>query len=54
MDPIKISVIKGWLTLKNISKVQLFLGFINFYRHFIKKYSKIIISLTNLTKKGQP
>ena len=54
MDPIKISIIKGWLTLRNISKVQLFLGFINFYRRFIKKYSEVAISLIKLTKKDQP
>ena len=54
MDLIKINIIKGWLTPRNILKVQLFLGFINFYCRFIKKYSEIAISLINLTKKGQP
>ena len=51
MDSAKISVIKGWLTPRNISEVQLFLGFTNFYYRFIKKYSEVTVSLTNLTKK---
>ena len=31
-----------------------FLGFTNFYRKFIQDYSKLILPLTQLTKKGQP
>ena len=54
MDSVKINIIKGWPTPKNIAEVQLFLGFTNFYRRFIKKYSEVAISLTNLIKKGQP
>ena len=54
MDPVKIGIIKEWPTPKNISEVQLFLKFTNFYYRFIKKYSKIAASLTNLIKKGQP
>ena len=52
MDPKKISIIIGWLILKNISGVQFFLGFINFYYRFIEKYFEIAVSLINLTKKG--
>ena len=52
MDPIKINMIEGWPTPRNISEVQLFLGFINFYRRFIKKYSEVAINLINLIKKG--
>ena len=47
----KISIIKGWLTPKNISEVQSFLGFTNFYRRFIKEYLKIAANLTSLIKK---
>ena len=52
VDPIKIYIIKEWLTLRNILEVLFFLGFANFHRRFIKNYSKIAISLTNLFKKG--
>ena len=51
INPVKIGIIKGWLALKNIFEVQSFLGFANFYHRFIKKYSEITASLTNLTKK---
>jgi hypothetical protein len=36
-----------------VKEVQSFLGFANFYRQFIKDYSKIAAPLTNLTKKDQ-
>ena len=52
MDSVKIGIIKEWPTPRNIFKVQLFLGFINFYRRFIKKYSEVAGSLINLIKKG--
>jgi hypothetical protein len=32
----------------------LFLGFTNFYRHFIHKYSNIVVPLMCLTHKGAP
>ena len=51
MDSVKIGIIEGWPTLRNISEVQLFLGFVNFYCRFIEKYSEITISLINLIKK---
>ena len=51
MDLVKIDMIKKWPILRNISEVQLFLGFTNFYYRFIEKYSEIAASLINLTKK---
>ena len=53
IDPEKINTITGWPTPRNVLEVQLFLGFTNFYRRFIKGYSKIALSLTNLTRKNQ-
>ena len=35
---------------KTFQKVQVFLEFVNFYRHFIKIYSQIVSSLTGLLK----
>jgi hypothetical protein len=52
MDPKKLEAIEKWLRPKNVTEVQEFLGFINFYRRFIRGYSGIIIPLINLTKKG--
>ena len=51
INPKKISIIIKWLILRNISEVQFFLGFINFYYRFIKKYLEVTIRLINLTKK---
>jgi len=51
MDPEKISCILDWQTPKNVTDVQCFLGFANFYRRFIKDYSKVVTPLTSLTKK---
>ena len=46
----QIDTIKTWLTLKTFQKVQVFLKFVNFYRHFIKAYSQIANSLMSLLK----
>lgn len=50
MDPAKIQSVVEWPTPKNIKEVRGFLGFTNFYRHFIKNYSKVVAPLTDLTK----
>jgi len=47
-----IKQIIDWEVPHNVKKVQSFLGFANFYRRFIKSYSKICTSLTDLTRKG--
>ena len=47
----KILAIQNWPTPKTVKQVQSFLGFANFYRHFIKNFSKIALPLTTLTKK---
>jgi hypothetical protein len=51
MDPAKIFTIKNWPTPKTVKQVQSFLGFANFYRLFIKNFSKIALPLTTLMKK---
>jgi len=51
MDPEKVSCILGWETPKNVTDVQCFLGFANFYKRFIKDYSKVVMPLTRMTKK---
>jgi len=50
MNSQQIDTIKIWLTLKTFQKVQVFLEFVNFYRHFIKAYLWIVSSLTSLLK----
>lgn len=54
MDPQKVECIKSWKTPSCIKDIQAFLGFANFYRRFIKSFSKIALPLTELTKKNVP
>jgi hypothetical protein len=53
MDPRKVQTIVEWQTPSSVHDVQCFLGFANFYRKFIRNYSKIVLPLTQLTKKNQ-
>ena len=39
MDPIKITGVRDWLTPKNVTEVQSFVGFVNFYHRFIPEFS---------------
>jgi hypothetical protein len=53
MDPQKIRTFIEWKKLATIRDVQCFLGFANFYRIFIRNYSKIAVSLTRLICKDK-
>ena len=50
----KIKTILDWPEPRKVKEVQSFLGFANFYRHFIYNYSDIVIPLTRTTRKGIP
>ncbi len=52
MNSKKIEAVTTWSTSKSKIEVQFFLEFANFYKHFIKKYFRIVSSLTNLTRKN--
>ncbi|KAG5723906.1 hypothetical protein E4T56_gene9793 [Termitomyces sp. T112] len=54
MDPTKVNAILNWPPLQNIKEVQSFLGFANFYCHFINNYSGITKPLNRLTWKDTP
>jgi len=51
MDPTKVECIVQWESCINLHDVRAFLGFSNFYRRFIKNYSKLVAPLVNLTRK---
>ena len=51
-DPIKVEAITSWLTPTKVKDVQVFLGLANFYRRFVRNFSKIAAPLHNLTRKG--
>jgi hypothetical protein len=49
MDLEKIKVIREWETPRNVTETQSFIGFCNFYRRFIKDFSKILRPIIELT-----
>ena len=54
MDPAKVKTIRDWLSPPNLKDLQKFLGFANFYRRFIRNFSKISAPLNELLKKNTP
>jgi reverse transcriptase-like protein/integrase-like protein len=54
VDPEKTAVIQNWKKPSTVKGVQSFLGFCNFYRRFIKDYSRIARPLNWLTKANLP
>lgn len=50
-DPEKVQAIKEWEPPKTVKGVRGFLGFANFYRKFIPRFSDIVRPLTALTRK---
>jgi len=53
MSKDKVKAVLEWKQPTTIKEVQSFLGFVNFYRRFIKGYSGITTPLTTLTRKDQ-
>ena len=51
MDPTKTSTVINWPTPTNLKQIQAFIGFCNFYRRFIRDFSKIVKPLVRLTGK---
>ena len=54
MDPHKVSTILDWAQPTCLRHVRSFLGFCNFYRRFIRDFSKLAKPLIGLTKKDIP
>lgn len=50
MDPDRVKTIMEWPEPKSVKEVQAFLGFANFYRNFIHRFSKKSAALSELTK----
>jgi len=53
MQKEKIEGVLSWLTLRNIKKVQKFLGLANYYRQFIKDFVKLVVPLHILVRKEE-
>ena len=54
MDPKKVASIKDWKFPQNVKQIQQFLGLANYYKRFVKDFSKIAGPLFNLLKKETP
>src|SRR5260370_25230566 len=52
MDPSNVDAIQSWPEPQNVHDVQSFLGFNNFYRQFIHRYSEMTLPLTTLCRKS--
>jgi len=50
MDPSKVSTILEWETLRDVKGYRRFLGFVNYYRRFIKDFSQLIRPINDLLK----
>ncbi|GKB90380.1 reverse transcriptase domain-containing protein [Tanacetum coccineum] len=53
VDPAKIKAVKNWASPTTPTEVRQFLGLAGYYQRFIKYFSKIAKSLTELTQKNK-
>jgi len=53
MNVKKVESVKAWRAPASVKDVQMFIGFANFCRQFIKNFSAICVPITNLLK-GDP
>ena len=53
-DPAKVKAVAEWPTPTSRKQLQRFLGFANFYRRFIRNYSRVATPLTQLTSVKVP
>jgi len=49
MNPVKVAGVRDWPIPENRTDVQAFIGFVNFYCHFIQDFSTIARPLFDLT-----
>jgi hypothetical protein len=54
MDPVKVQGVQDWPIPCNLKDTCGFLGFCNFYHHFIRGFSELAHPLNDLTKKDMP
>jgi len=53
MSDRKVKRVHNWAHARSVKEVQMFIGFANFYRRFIKDFSKVCKPITG-TLKGNP
>ena len=53
VNPSKVDVVLQWETLKFVTWIKSFMGLIGYYKRFIVGFLKLVLPLTQLTRKGQ-
>ena len=53
MDPAKVEAITSWPAPESVHDVRVFLGLANFYRRFIRNFSKVAAPITELLRKNR-
>ncbi|XP_043693021.1 uncharacterized mitochondrial protein AtMg00860-like [Telopea speciosissima] len=51
VDPGKVKAVVNWESPKTVTEIRSFLGLAGYYRRFIENFSKIVMPMTQLTKK---
>jgi len=52
--PSKVEVVLQWERPKTVTEIRSFVGLVGYYRRFIEGFSKIVVPLTQLTRKDHP
>ena len=53
-DPAKLSAVRNWHAPDKVKAVRQFVGFVGYYRHFVKDFAELAEPLVALTQKGAP
>jgi hypothetical protein len=53
VDPEKVRAVADWKVPKDVHGVRSFSGLANYFRRFLQGYSKMVVPLTNLTRKDK-
>ena len=51
VDPEKVEAMMIWERLKTVFEIRSFLGFVGYYRRFIKDFSQLAVPMMRLTRK---
>nr|KYP45847.1 Retrovirus-related Pol polyprotein from transposon 17.6 [Cajanus cajan] len=54
VDPTKVEAVLRWERPKSVTEVRGFMGLAGYYRRFIEGFPKIVMPLTQLTRKDHP
>jgi hypothetical protein len=54
VDLEEVRAVADWKVSKDVHGVRSFIGMANYFRRFLQGYSKMVVPLTNLTRKNKP